>query len=446
MESSGITQDNLQRRWSHLRKVLERSGPFCHPDFEPSPETLNFIMTSFKILVIGAGGLGCELLKDLALMGFRDIHVIDMDTIDLSNLNRQFLFRRKDIGLSKAEVAAEFINKRVPGCHFTPHFKKIQDFDEDFYRKFHIVVSGLDSIVARRWINGMLLSLLGYSDDGELDQSTVIPLIDGGTEGFKGNARVILPGITACVECTLDLFPPQVTYPLCTIANTPRLPEHCIEYVKVIQWPKENPFDCVIDGDDPNHINWIYEKSCERASQFNITGVTYRLVQGVIKNIIPAVASTNAVIAAQCATEVFKLATSCCMPLNNFMVFNNVDGIYTYTYEAEKKEDCLACSQIPKALEIESSNMKLQELIDLLCTSPSYQMKNPGITTMVNGKNKTLYLSTVASIEEQTRQNLKKSLSELGLQNNSELLVADVTSPNTLTIVLKMKDVKMVTE
>lgn len=55
----------------------------------------------------------------------------------------------------------------------------------------------------------MLLSLLVY-EDGELDRSTVIPMIDGGTEGFKGNARVILPGLSACVECTLDLYPPQV--------------------------------------------------------------------------------------------------------------------------------------------------------------------------------------------------------------------------------------------
>lgn len=173
------TQESLQKRWSHLRKVLERPGPFSHPEFEPSPEILDFLMSSCQVLVIGAGGLGCELLKDLALMGFKQLHVIDMDTIDLSNLNRQFLFRRKDIGKSKAECAAAFINDRVKGCHVTPHFCKIEDYGEEFYRQFHIVACGLDSIVARRWINGMLLSLLRY-EDGVLDQTSVIPLIDGG--------------------------------------------------------------------------------------------------------------------------------------------------------------------------------------------------------------------------------------------------------------------------
>lgn len=84
------------------------------------------------------------------------------------------------------------------------------------------MVCGLDSLVARRWINGMITSLLVYEDDGSLDPSTIVPLIEGGTEGFKGHARVIVPGFTACIECNLDLFPPQVTYPLCTIANTPR--------------------------------------------------------------------------------------------------------------------------------------------------------------------------------------------------------------------------------
>lgn len=428
--------DHTHRRWSNLRKVLERSGPFCRPDFEPSAETLPFLLENCKVLVIGAGGLGCELLKDLALMGFMQIHVIDMDTIELSNLNRQFLFRHKDIGSSKAEVAARFINARVPGCNVVAHCCMIQEKDEDFYRQFHMIVCGLDSIVARRWINGMLLSLLVY-EDGELDKSTIIPLIDGGTEGFKGNARVILPGLTACIECTLDLYPPQVTYPLCTIANTPRLPEHCIEYVKVIQWPKENPFDSPIDGDDPQHINWIYEKSNERAAQFSISGVTYRLVQGVVKNIIPAVASTNAVIAATCATEAFKLASSCSASLNNYMVLNDLDGIYTYTYEAERKEDCVACSQIPKEIEINSLKFKLKDLIELLCERSDLQMKNPGLTAYIDGKNRTLYMQTVASIEEKTRENLTKTLIELGLKDGSEVNVADVTTPNAVVIKLK---------
>uniref|UniRef100_A0A8C8FWH2 NEDD8-activating enzyme E1 catalytic subunit n=1 Tax=Oncorhynchus tshawytscha TaxID=74940 RepID=A0A8C8FWH2_ONCTS len=314
-------------RWNHVKKFLERPGPFTHPDFEPSIESLGFLLETCKILVIGAGGLGCELLKNLARSGFRHIHVVDMDTIDISNLNRQFLFRTKDVGRPKADVAADFVNE------------------------FHIIVCGLDSIIARRWMNGMLISLLSY-EYGVLDPSSIIPLIDGGTEGFKGNDR---------------LYPPQINFPMWTTASMPRLPEHCVEYVRMLQWPKDKPFgDGVgLDGDNPEHIHWVFQRAQERAVDYSITGVTYRLTQGVVKRIIPAVASTNAVIAVACSTEVFKIASSTYIPLNNYLVFNIVDGLYTYTFEAERKENCSACSQVPQDLQFPPS-AKLQEVLEYL--------------------------------------------------------------------------------
>lgn len=101
-----------------------------------------------------------------------------LDTIDVSNLNRQFLFRQADVGRPKAEVAAEFVQKRVKGVKITPYCGKIQDKDEEYYMQFTMVVCGLDSIEARRWINATLVDMVDMENPDSLK-----PLIDGGTEG-----------------------------------------------------------------------------------------------------------------------------------------------------------------------------------------------------------------------------------------------------------------------
>ncbi|ORX58678.1 hypothetical protein DM01DRAFT_1361821 [Hesseltinella vesiculosa] len=375
-----------------------------------------------KVLVIGAGGLGCEILKNLALTGFKHLHVIDMDTIDISNLNRQFLFRSKDIGKSKALVAAEFVMQRVPGVTIEPYFGKIQDKDDDYYHQFQIVVCGLDSVEARRWINAKLVEMVD-----EEDPESWKPLVDGGTEGFKGQARVILPTMTSCYECSLDMFNQRTSYPICTIANTPRLPEHCIEWASVLEWPKVWG-DVQYDTDNPEHIQWLFETASKRGSEFNITGITYALTQGVVKNIIPAIASTNAVIAAACCNETFKIATMAAPYLNNYMMYTGNDGVYTYTFEHQKKAECPVCGSASMSTTLDPS-MTLTELIDWLQEKPDVQLKKPSLRTATQS----LYMQAPPVLEQATRANLEKPLSSL-IDSGDTITITDAALPVSLQL------------
>ncbi|KAJ0424926.1 hypothetical protein BJY00DRAFT_275585 [Aspergillus carlsbadensis] len=399
-------------RWTHLYKALSKSGPFSDPDWVPGDETIKSLEES-KILVIGAGGLGCEILKNLALSGFKDIHVIDMDTIDISNLNRQFLFRQSDIGKPKAEVAAAFVEKRVKGVKITPYVGKIQDKDEDYYMQFKIVVCGLDSIEARRWINSTLVGMVDMDNPESLK-----PLVDGGTEGFKGQARVILPSLTSCIECQLDMHAPRPAVPLCTIATIPRQPQHCIEWAHQIAWQDKRKDD-TFDSDDMEHIGWVYNAALERSKEFNIPGVTFQMTQGVVKNIIPAIASTNAVIAAATTSEALKIATSCNPFLENYMMYAGEEGVYTYTFEAEKKSDCPVCGNLARKLAV-NGDFTLEEFIEMLGERPEAQLKKPSLRT----EEKTLYQRFPPQLEEQTRANLKLKLQDL-LTSGQEVAVSD---------------------
>jgi NEDD8-activating enzyme E1 len=376
-------------------------------------------LSTSKVLVVGAGGLGCEMLKNLALSGVRNVHVIDLDTIDVTNLNRQFLFRQKDVGSSKAVTAAAFINNRCPWMNVTAHHGKIQDKPSSFYADFKAIISGLDNVEARRWLNATVVGLVDFDEDGEMDVNTIIPIIDGGTEGFAGQARIILPRITSCFECTIDAFPPQTTFPLCTIAETPRRPEHCIAYASVLQWPREFP-DKPLDKDSPTDMQWVYEQAAARAKQFDIPGVTYMLAMGVVKNIIPAVASTNAIIAAACVNEAIKYLTYMSQNLFTYMMYMGADGIHSHTFEYAQKQDCPVCTNTPQTISCQPE-MPVSAFIQFHLKDSPLRLSNP---SLVSGRGVTLYMPKPPSLEQATRPNLEKPLSTF-LEDGEEIVVTD---------------------
>lgn len=420
----------------HVERILSRKSPFADPEmFSPGPETLEYIRSECRLLVIGAGGLGCEILKDLALTGFTDIHVIDMDTIDVTNLNRQFLFRQTDVGMPKADVAAKFINTRLGhlGVRVTAHVGKIQDHDESFYRQFNLIVAGLDNIAARRWMNATLHDMVDRSS-GDPDPSTIIPLLDGGTEGFKGQARVIVPFMTSCFDCSLDSFPPQVTYPMCTIAETPRLPEHCIEYALVVLWDKAFP-GRKVNNDSPDDMKWLCEQAQERAAAFGISGVTYQLTMGVVKRIIPAIASTNALIAAAVSAEALKISTYCGPMLETYMMYMGQTGVYGHTFLYEKKDECMVCGGKELSM-TRPPDSTLQELLDALGTHPSYQLKRPSLSS-ARGM---VFIQNPMPLRRQHEYKLTMTLKDLSeadppvLAAGEEILVTDPSLPSKLRL------------
>lgn len=229
--------------------------------------------------------------------------------------------------------------------------------------------------------------------------------------------------MTSCIECQLDMHAPRAAVPLCTLATIPRQPEHCIEWAHIIAWDQEKPFP-KLDNDDPEHITWLYKKASDRAAEFKITGVTYSLTQGVVKNIIPAIASTNAVIAASCCNEALKIATSSNPSLGmdeNYMMYSGNDSIYTYTFKHEQKPDCPVCGNIARDIDVDGEGT-LQDFIDSLAILPGAQLKKPSVRT----EDKTLYMQSLASLEKATRHNLEKKLKDL-VSDGQEVGVSDPT-------------------
>jgi len=186
-------------------------------------------LSSKKIFLVGSGAIGCEILKNLCALGVGTngagkIVITDMDSIEKSNLSRQFLFRDCDVGAFKAIAAQRAAHHLNPEVRVESHTSKVGEdnsgpFDDHFWsEKTDVVMNALDNVEARLFIDSKCVTFAKG-------------LIDAGTLGSKGNVQVVVPYQSESYGSSVD--PPEPSIPVCTLKNFP------YEISHTIQWARE---------------------------------------------------------------------------------------------------------------------------------------------------------------------------------------------------------------
>lgn len=218
---------------------------------------------------------------------------------------------------------------------------------------------------------------------------------------------------------------------MCTIAENPRVPEHCIAYAFIVEWERSFP-EQKLNKDSPEDMQWVYQTALARAERFKIEGVTYFKTMGVVKNIIPAVASTNAIISAACVNEALKLLTFCGQTLNTYFMYMGSQGLYSPTFEYGRKDSCIVCSSASKQMTLSPETL-LKDFLRSLCDDITLQLKKPSIV----GESMTLYMQSPPSLEIALRKNLEISLGNLIVDGETLLVTDPMLRDVSLSIVVQ---------
>ncbi|XP_037971257.2 ubiquitin-like modifier-activating enzyme 1 [Plutella xylostella] len=214
-DRAGLTEENCKPTGSRYDGQVAVFGA----DFQKK-------LGDLKYFVVGSGAIGCELLKNFAMMGIGagsgTVYVTDMDLIEKSNLNRQFLFRPADVQNPKSSTAAKAIKRMNPSINVIAQENRVCPetecvYDDAFFSALDGVANALDNVDARIY----------------MDRRAVYyrkPLLESGTLATKGNTQVVVPFLTESYSSSQD--PPEKSIPICTLKNFPNAIEHTLQWAR----------------------------------------------------------------------------------------------------------------------------------------------------------------------------------------------------------------------
>uniref|UniRef100_A0A8C5AGT7 Ubiquitin-activating enzyme E1 C-terminal domain-containing protein n=1 Tax=Gadus morhua TaxID=8049 RepID=A0A8C5AGT7_GADMO len=191
-------------------------------------ESMCLELHKLRVFMVGCGAIGCEMLKNFAMLGVGlakcsgEVFITDPDLIEKSNLNRQFLFRPYHIQKPKSSTAAAATLEINPELQVDAHLHKVcpateGTYSDAFYSRLHLVVTALDNVEARRYVDSRSVS----------NQKA---LLDSGTMGTKGHTEIIVPNLTESYNSHRD--PPEEEIPFCTLKSFPAVIEHTIQWAR----------------------------------------------------------------------------------------------------------------------------------------------------------------------------------------------------------------------
>ena len=236
-----------------------------------------------NLFMVGAGALGCEYIKAFALMGIATkscggkVTVTDNDNIEVSNLNRQFLFRPADVGHSKSECACKAGTVMNPDLNPMALTSLVaptteETFNEEFWDGLSFVVNAVDNIKARLYVDSKCV----WHHKA---------LLESGTLGTKANSQMVVPGLTKCYGDSQD--PPEDAIAMCTLRNFPNQVEHCIE------WAREK-FGSKFTNETTDLVNYLDNPApFLKDLKANNTSSVQRLTLEAIENLLACKKNAN---------------------------------------------------------------------------------------------------------------------------------------------------------